>query len=316
MIKNIAVLGAGTMGHAIANTFAMHGYPVNLYESFDAVRESVLDRIRDELEFMAREDFISPDSIEETLSRITLYADLREAVMDADYVIEATPEDLELKRELLAQLDAYCPQRTIFGSNTSSLRLADLTAELPKERQAKTLICHWYNPAHLIPIVELSRFGNMSEEDFQAVYDLYETCEKVPIKVLKDIPGMIANRILHAQAREIFYLNSIGAASPEDIDKALMFGPAFRNATTGMLEAADMGGLDIWCAVEDNFFPYLDNSPKANDLMRVLVEKGEYGVKTGKGFFEYPAQTREELVNAFNRRLITQLKASRTYQKE
>ncbi len=315
MIKTIAVLGAGTMGHTIANTFAMHGYPVNLYESFDRVRETVLDKIRGELEFMAAQDYIPEEKVEESISRITLFADLQEAVKDVDYVIEATPENLELKQNILEQLDEFCPAHTIFGSNTSSLKLGDMIAKLPDARKAKTMICHWYNPGHLIPIAELSFFGNMSEDDFNQVYELYEACGKAPIKVLKDIPGMIANRLLHAQAREVFYLNSIGAASPEDIDKALMFGPCFRNATTGMLEVADMGGLDVWTAAEDNFFPALDNSTKANDAMRALVEEGNLGVKTGKGFYDYPEETRGEIVNEFNKRLIVQLKASKNYKK-
>ncbi len=315
MIKKITVVGAGTMGHAIANTFAMHGFAVNLYESFEEVRSSVLEKIRGELEFMVEQEYISGEKVEETLANITLYEDLKESVKEADYVIEATPEDLELKQQLFAQLDQFCPEHTIFGSNTSSLKLGDMMEGLPAKRKAKMMICHWFNPAHLMPIVELSYFGNMPEEDFEQVYELYKVCEKVPVKVLKDIPGMIANRILHAQAREVFYLNSIGAASPEDIDKALMFGPCFRNATTGMLEVADMGGLDVWVAAEENFLPTLCNSTKSNDTMRALAAEGNLGIKTGKGFYEYPRETREELVKEFNKRLITQLKASRTFRK-
>lgn len=316
MIKNITVVGGGTMGHAIAGTFALYGYAVNLYESFDTVRLSVMERIRDELEFMAEQDYISGEKVEETLAHIALYADLREAVKEADYVIEATPEKLELKQQLFGQLDQFCPEHTIFASNTSSLKLGDMMEKLPKARKAKMMICHWYNPAHLIPIAELSCFGNMSEADFDQVYELYEACGKVPVKVLKDIPGMIANRILHAQAREVFYLNSIGAASPEDIDRALMFGPCFRNATTGMLEVADMGGLDVWTAAEDNFFPELDNSARANETMRGLVAEGNLGVKTGKGFYEYPEEEKENVVKEFDRRLIAQLKVSETFRKK
>ena len=275
------------MGHAIANVFAMHGYKVNLYESFDPVRETVKDRIREELEFMVKEDYIVPEKISETLNNIVLFSDLQEAAKDADYVIEATPENLELKQSLFSQLDEICPEHTIFASNTSSLPLSDMTAKLPDRRKAKTMVCHWYNPGHLIPIAELSCFGNMSEEDFNAVYELYVKAEKQPVKILKDVPGLIANRMLHALAREVFTLIEQGVASAEDIDKALKFGPGFRSATTGMLEVADMGGLDIWCTVEDNLFPELNNSDRACDMMRKNVEKGNLGLKTGKGFFEY-----------------------------
>jgi 3-hydroxybutyryl-CoA dehydrogenase len=301
------------MGHAIANTFAMHGYPVRLYEAFEPVRNSVKDRIRGELEFMVAEDYISATKIQETLDNITIYDDLAQAVQDADYVIEATPEDLKLKQELFHQLDQLCPPNTILSSNTSSLPLSDMSTLLSESRKSKIMVCHWYNPGHLIPIAELSAFGNMSKEDFDQVYELYIRSEKQPIKILKDIPGLIANRMLHALAREVFSLMEMGAASPEDIDRALKFGPGFRNATAGMLEIADMGGLDIWCTVEDNLFKELNHSERACDMIRTNVKSGNLGLKTGKGFFEYSEEKRAEVQNQFNRRLITQLKASKNY---
>ena len=315
MIQNITVIGAGTMGHGIAHVFARSGRQVNLY---DPIKESLYkapEKMRQELQFMADADYISQKDVERTLKNITICEDLSEAVAQADYVIEAIPEKMELKKALFAQLDELCPAHTIFATNTSSLKLFEMIEDLPPERQKLCMVSHWYNPAYLIPIAELSKFGNMDEEVFQEVYALYEESGKQPVRVLKDIPGMIANRILHAQAREVFHLLDIGAASPEDIDKALMFGPCFRNATTGMLETADMGGLDVWCAAEDNMFPHFNNSDKASDTMRSLVSEGNYGIKTGKGFFEYPEESREEVQQAFYDRLIRQLKVSDTYKK-
>lgn len=301
------------MGHGIANAFASHGYKVKLYEAFEPVRNNVFSIIRSELEFLAAEDFIEEAQIEATLSNITVYDDLKEAVKNADYVIEATPENLELKRNLFKQLDEFCPGHTILASNTSSLPLSEMTAFLSDERKARTMICHWYNPAHIIPISELSFFGNMKEEVFHEVYELYKNIEKEPVKVLKDIPGLIANRMLHALAREVFSLIEQGAASPEDIEKALKFGPGFRSATTGMLEVADMGGLDLWCAVEDNLFKELNKSDKACDYLRQKVSKGKLGLKTGEGFFTYPEDVKAKQLNNFNKRLIIQLKASKNY---
>ena len=220
---------------------------------------------------------------------------------------------MELKKELFVKLDKMCPKHTVFASNTSSLKLSEMIADLPEERQALCMISHWYNPAYLLPIAELSKFGNMDETVFQQVYDLYVNSGKKPVCVLKDITGMIANRLLHAQAREAFHLVEIGAGNPEDIDNALKYGPCFRNATTGMLEVADMGGLDIWLAGHDNIFPTLDNSEKGCQSMRNLVEAGNLGVKTGKGFFEYSEEEKKRMQNAFYKRLITQLKASENY---
>lgn len=313
MIQNIAVIGAGTMGHGIALVFARHGYPVRLYESFDRVRDTVMGQIREELEFMVHEEALKPEEVEKTLANITLYSELEPAVRDADFVIEAIPEQLELKRALFAQLDRLCPAHSVFASNTSSLPLGEMTEGLPEARRAHAMVCHWYNPPHLIPIAELSCFGNMDEAVFQEVYDLHVRAGKRPVKVLKDIPGLIANRMLHAMAREVFHLLEMGAASPEDIDAALKFGPGFRAATTGILEAADMGGLDVWCACEDNLFQELDRSERACDALRERVRQGKLGLKSGEGFFDYPEENRAAVKNAFNKRLLTQLKASQTY---
>ena len=315
MIKTAAVLGAGTMGHAIANNMASHGFKVNLYESFDNVRETVKDRIKSELEIMVAEGYFPQDNIKKTLDNITLYADLEPAVKDADFVIEATPEILDLKQDLFEKLDKFCKPEAILASNTSSLKLFDMAARVSEARKAKVMIAHCYNPAHLIPIIELSFFGNMTLDDYNEVKEFFEKCEKAPVKVKKDVTGMVANRLLHAQAREAFYLIDQGIADAEDVDKALMFGPCFRNATTGMLECADMGGLDVWYAAESNFFPDLAATTKPSETMRQLVEGGNYGIKTGKGFYDYPDEVKDKCLADFNRRLIVQLKACRNYVK-
>jgi 3-hydroxybutyryl-CoA dehydrogenase len=310
MINRISVIGAGTMGHGMAQVFAAHGYPVSLYEPAAGARGEALARIRVNLELMAGEGYIDASGIQAALGNIRMFSELAQAVKDADYVLEAIPEDLELKRKLLLELDRLCPEQAVLATNTSSLRLSDMTSGLPPARKALTMVCHWYNPAHLIPIAELSAFGNMSEAVFNEVRQLYVKCEKRPVKILKDITGMIANRILHAQAREVFHLMEIGAASAEDIDSALMFGPGFRGATTGMLEMADMGGLDIWLTGEDNMLPDLCVDRKACDLLRGKVAEGKLGFKSGEGFFAYPEAKKGESQNAFHKRLIAQLKVS------
>ncbi len=314
MIKNISVLGAGTMGHGIAAVFAMHEYKISLYESFDNVRNSAMARIKLQLEFLVQEDYIDESTLKKTLDNITLYSDLKDAVKNADYVIEAIPEILTLKQDLFKELDEYCPKHTIFASNTSSLPLSKMMEKISDDRKKRTMICHWYNPAHLIPIAELSFFGNMDEDVFNEVYELYVNSEKQPVKVLKDVPGLVANRILHALAREVFSLIEKGVASPEDIDKALKFGPGFRSATTGQLEVADMGGLDIWCAVEDTLFKEIDKSQEASPMLRKKVEEGKLGIKTGEGFYKYETEeVKKKALNEFNKRLLMQLKTSKNY---
>lgn len=313
MIRKIGVLGAGTMGHSIAEAFAMYGYEVNLYET-DAQRRAVVkEEIRQELELLAEEDFLPADTIPAILGRIRLFADLRPAVEDRDYVIEVVPEILKLKQELFKTLDEYCPAHTIFASNTSSLSLNPMMELVSAARRQRMTVNHWYNPPHLMPIAELSFFGNMPEEIYREVEKLYQSIQKQTVKVLKDVPGLVANRIQQGVAREVFSIIEHGIAAPEDVDKALKFGPAFRYATTGQLEVADFGGLDIWCIVGDNLLKVMDNSPCANSLLRQKVQAGKLGVKSGEGFFKYDSAKVPEIKRQFMKRLIHQLKASTYY---
>jgi 3-hydroxybutyryl-CoA dehydrogenase len=247
------------------------------------------------------------------LKNITVYKDLKESVEDVDYVIEAVPERIELKQKIFKEIDGYCKPETIFASNTSSLALNEMLEAVSDSRKERMMVCHWYNPAHLMPIAELSYFGNMPEEIYKEVEKIYLKSGKQVVKVLKDVPGLVANRIQQGVAREVFSLIEMGVASPEDIDKALKFGPAFRYATTGQLEVADMGGLDIWCTVGDNLLNVMDNRKEANPILRQKVADGKLGLKTKEGFYEYPEEKLNSIKNEFNKRLLIQLKTSQKY---
>lgn len=313
MINKITVLGSGTMGRSIAEDFAMHGYQVNLYDIAQSQLTSALSDIHEDLNLLAEEELISFQLIPETLERIIPYTDLKLAVSDRDYVIEAVPELLELKQRLFKQLDEYCPDHTILASNTSSLSLSSVMQNVSESRKQRMMVNHWYNPGNLMPLVELSFFGNMPGLIYEEVEQLYKTLKKQTVKVLKDVPGLVANRIQQGVAREVFSIIEKGIAVPEDVDKALKFGPAFRYATTGQLEVADFGGLDIWSVVGDNLLKEMDNSQCANTLLKQKVAEGKLGVKSGEGFYRYSADDLPELKRRFKKRLIHQLKASEYY---
>ncbi|MFJ7972712.1 3-hydroxyacyl-CoA dehydrogenase family protein [Psychrobacillus sp. NPDC096389] len=316
MIKTIGVIGAGTMGHGIATSFAINGYEIHLYDVDEKRLNSVEGDIEQELRILCDEKVIEESTVMKALQNISYFNDLREAVSQCDYVIEAAPEMIELKQNLFKQLDAFCPEHTILASNTSSLDLESMMAYVSKKRKERMMINHWYNPAHIMPIVELSFFGNMPLHIYEEVDKLYQSINKQRVKVLKDVPGLVANRIQQGIAREVFSIIEQGIASYEDVDRALKFGPAFRYATAGQLEIADMGGLDIWCTVGDNLLKVMDNSQQANELLRSKVSAGELGVKTGKGFFDYDEKQSVDIKKQFNRRLIHQLKASRYYMEQ
>ncbi|MBP1994107.1 3-hydroxyacyl-CoA dehydrogenase family protein [Paenibacillus eucommiae] len=313
MIQKIAVLGAGTLGHGIAGTFAMYGYDVNLYDRDQNRLASAVDEIKDELELLAEENVIGYGEVAPAIARIHLSADLKGTVEDRDYIIEAVPEILELKQQLFQQLDSYCLPHAIFASNTSSLKLTDLMQLVSDERKKRMIINHWFNPGHLMPIVELSYFGNMPEPVYLEVEALYKSIDKQTVKVQRDVPGLIANRIQQAIAREVFSIIELGIASPEDVDRALKFGPAFRYATTGQLEIADLGGLDLWCTVGDNLLQDMDHSRSSNQLLRKKVEEGKLGVKSGEGFYTYEKDDIQASKRRLARKLIQQLKASKNY---
>ena len=313
MIKKIGVIGAGTMGHGIAESFAMFGYNVNLYDTNAVQLEKALNEIRAEQQLLVEEAFITAAAACATLQNITVHTDLQTAVQDRDYVIEAAPENMELKQNLFKQLDGYCPAHTILASNTSSLSLEPMMALVSEARKQRMMVCHWYNPGHLMPLAELSFFGNMPTEIFQEVEALYASINKQTVKVLKDVPGLVANRIQQGVAREAFSIIEQGIADPIDVDKALKFGPAFRYATTGQLEVADFGGLDIWCIVGDNLLPAMDNSTQAKNLLRQKVAEGKLGIKSGEGFFRYDAEQLPAIRKRFAQKLIHQLKASEYY---
>ena len=313
MIKKIGVVGAGTMGHAIAESFALYGYDVNMFDTGEPVLARAMEQIRQELELLAEEGFIPAAEIQATLDRITPCTDLKTAVVDRDYVIEAAPESIDLKQKLFKQLDEYCRPEAILASNTSSLALNAMMALVSEERKKRMMVCHWYNPGHLMPIAELSFFGNMPADIYQEVEALYRSIKKQTVKVLKDVPGLVANRIQQGVAREAFSIIEQGIAEPADVDKALKFGPAFRYATTGQLEVADFGGLDIWCVVGDNLLKVMDNSQEANRLLREKVKEGKLGIKTGEGFYAYTQDEIPAIKKQFMKKLIHQLKASEYY---
>lgn len=316
MIKKIAVLGAGTMGQSIAENFAIYGYDVNLYDVDENRLRNVENEIKTDLELLAEEGYLDCSVITEAMNNIHYCSDIKKAAVDRDFITESIPEVLELKQETFKLLDDICPEQTIFTSNTSSLALKDMMALVSENRKKRMMITHYYNPAHIMPIVELSYFGNMPEEVYQEVESLFKSIKKQYIKVLKDVPGLVANRIQQGIAREVFSIIEQGIAEPQDVDKALMFGPAFRYATTGQLEVADMGGLDIWSVVGDNLLKVIDNRTEANPLLKEKVKEGKLGVKSGEGFFKYKPETLVQTRNDFNKRLIHQLKVSQNYIKK
>lgn len=309
-IRNISVIGAGLMGHGIGLTYALGGYRVVLNDTREVILSNALSYIRNDLKTLAENGVISQDMIEETLSRLTTTTDLKKAVKDADFVTEAAVEDVEVKREIFSHLDVFCPEPTIFASNTSSLVLRDFTSQC--RRKDRILITHWFNPPHIVPVVEVVRGEETSDETMELVYALLQKVKKLPVKILKEIPGFVVNRIQVGMFREVWSLWQQGIASPEDIDLAVKGSFGFRLAAIGPLATCDLGGLDLWYGIADRLFKVINDAHQPPEVLKRKVEAGELGLKTGKGFFDYKtdyfAKGQDESVKARDKKFIQLLK--------
>ncbi|RNB85575.1 3-hydroxyacyl-CoA dehydrogenase family protein [Brevibacillus panacihumi] len=285
MTTRAAVIGSGVMGHGIAQVYAMAGYSVSLYDIKDELLGKARQAIERSLSLQVREDVLTEQAKQEALARITLTTNLQEAVADADLITEAIPEVIDLKWTLFEQLEAYAKPDAIIASNTSTFSIGRLI-EKTKTPQ-RFIITHFFNPAQLVPLVEIVRHEKTSEDVVQKTVEWIKQIGKSPVLLKKDVPGFIANRLQTALMREAFSLLANGVAEAHEIDTVMKDGIGFRWAFVGPIETADFGGLDTWQRVMDNLAPELDRSEAAPAIIRELVAKGDLGTKTGAGIYSY-----------------------------
>ncbi|TDM48515.1 3-hydroxyacyl-CoA dehydrogenase family protein [Macrococcoides goetzii] len=286
----VTILGAGIMGRTIALSFALANINVNLYDVKNDSLELAQKKILEHLEIQKEYNLVDDDI--KIMSHINFIDNLEEAVKDSEFIIEAVPEVLKIKEELYSKLSDLLTEDIIVASNTSTFSLE----KLQKLYFYKDKICitHYFNPAHLVPLVEVVT-NSMTAQDISFVKTLLEKSGKEVIVLNQDIDGFVANRLQAALLREAFNLVENNIATFEDIDKAVKFGPGLRWALNGPFEIADFGGLDTWDKVVSNLFPDLSNR---QDTPEKLIEKNklnELGTKTGKGFYDY---SKVDLVNA------------------
>ena len=309
-INQISVLGAGTMGHGIAQSFAMAGYPVVLYDVQEGILGTARSRIEASLGLFQEAGLIEPDDIPRALGRLSTTTELADAVKDSEFVVEAAPEDLQLKQSLFRDLQSVSREDAILASNTSSLTLADMGALV--EKKGRLVTTHWFNPPQIVPVVEVVKGPETTDETVEATIGLLNKARKTPIRIDRELPGFIVNRVQKGLIREVLDLVEQGVASPEEIDRAIKGSIGFRLASIGPLQTADMGGLDIWLRVYKNLIPHVQSSTDPPAALERLVSQGHHGVKSGKGFYDYSADLAsgelDEAVRKRDREFLNRLK--------
>jgi 3-hydroxybutyryl-CoA dehydrogenase len=276
--KYIAVIGAGMMGHGIALVLARAGHNVSITDPFADARDSVLSRICTSMELLGH----SVAEIETAIARIEVLAEISDAVKMADVVFEAAPEKMDLKRKIFAEIEAHAPEACILASNTSVMPITEIMSELRLKNRA--IGTHWWNPPHMIPLVEVVKTEWTDESVAKAMMELLADAGKTPVMVEKDVPGFIGNRLQHALWREAVSLVENGICDAEAVDTVIKASFGRRLAVLGPLENADLVGTDLTLDIHENVLFDLESRKGPSPYLAKLVADGKLGMKTGQGF--------------------------------
>ncbi|VAV84239.1 3-hydroxybutyryl-CoA dehydrogenase [hydrothermal vent metagenome] len=290
-MKNVAVIGAGTMGNGIAHTFAQSGFKVQLIDVSEAALKRGLDTITKNLDRMVAKERISEAQKEETLGNITTFTNITEGVEYASLVIEAATENLDLKLKIFKQLDEDCPDDTILATNTSSISITQIAAVT--SRPEMVIGMHFMNPVPIMKLVEIIRGYNTSDNVTNLIMEMSKTLGKTPVEV-NDYPGFVANRILMPMLNESIETLYNGVAGVQEIDTVMKLGMAH---PMGPLQLADFIGLDICLSILNVMYDGFKNPKYAPcPLLVNMVRAGKLGIKSGEGFYDYSESRKAEKV--------------------
>lgn len=292
-IKTVAVLGLGTMGHGIAQVFATAGFRVRGFDEVAAAKDSLRDRCRENLQAMREAGMPGIKNIPSILSRMKVFDSIEEAVEGCQFVLEVVREDLATKQKLFAFLEKRVDPSAILASNTSTFPMSKIAARLA--RPGRCVNMHWFNPSHIVPVVEIIPGRKTSPETVASTMDLARRLGKTPVLLRKEVPGFIVNRVQAAMIREVWDLWQSGVASAEDIDLAVSGTMGFRLSAIGPLQVCDFGGLDVWSTLYKQLTPQIASDSKVPEKIHQLVEAGHFGAKSTKGIFDYTPESLEKL---------------------
>lgn len=283
-IKSVAIIGSGTMGNGIAHVFALSGFSVLLVDIREEYLQNALKTIQKNLERQVKKEIITEESARQALGRIATSISLEDC-KESEVVIEAVVEDLKIKKDVFSRLDRISKEEAIFATNTSSLSITTLAASTNRPQQFIGM--HFMNPVPVMKLVEIIRGLTTSDETCRTIIDLAKQLGKVPVEV-NDFPGFISNRLLMPMLNEAMFCLMEGVAEKESIDTVMKLGMAH---PMGPLELADFIGLDVCLAIMEVLYAgFRDSKYRPCPLLVKMVSAGYLGRKTGKGFYEYPAE--------------------------
>jgi len=301
-IKNIAILGAGTMGHGIAELAALASWNVMLCDISEELSVKALDAIKESLDMMEQLGELKGNSPSTVMKRIKCVLSIREAVESADLVIECLPENLEFKQKIFKELDEICAPDVILATNTSGLSPTAIAKGL--NHPERVIVSHFWNPPQLIPLVEVVPGEKTGKDIVDKTMEWVKALGKEPVRMNKECPGFIGNRLQLALLREALYIVENGYADAEEVDKSMIYGHGRRLGVTGPFCSADMGGLDIFHNISAYLFPDLSDASEPSKLMQDIVEQGNLGLKTGKGFYDWTPEMKEKMVRLRTETLV------------
>lgn len=310
----VAVLGAGTMGHGIAQVMALAGHRVRLYDPNPAALRAAPQRIGHSLASLVEAGVLEPEAARGCPGRISFWGELEPACRRAELVFEAAPEQMALKRELLSSVEGLVGPEALICSNTSAFSISELARGL--RHPGRFLGTHFWNPPQLIPCVEVVPGKESDPRCRRRVVEILRAAGKEPVQVRRDLPGFLGNRLQHALQREAMSLVEQGVATPEELDRVVRFGFGLRLALMGPLERADLGGLDVTLAVQEYLLPHLDRRTEPSPHLRELVAKGRLGAKSGGGFYDWPPERLERRRRRRDRGLLALIKLVRELDRE
>ena len=300
-IQKVVMAGAGTMGTSMAQIFAAHGYDTVLYNHREATLQKARRMIELNQEALVLSGELSQAESDAVKMRIQLTSD-ESCFQDCDVVVESIVENMEAKHQLWQKISDLAREDAILTTNTSGLSITEIAKAV--QRPERFCGMHWFNPPHLVPLVEVIKGEKTEDQTARVVAELAERIGKKAVTVKKDAKGFIGNRLQTAILREALHIVQSGIADAEDVDKAVKYGIGFRYACLGPLETADFGGLDIFYHVAEYLVPDLYSSQEVPSLLREKFEKGELGVKTGKGFYDYSGDKGEQTIRERDEKFI------------